>query len=256
MVKHSVHSFSPKGLTLDERFYTGREIDHIIQRANGLPEGQIEHTRAASDGTRLITIMVPRREALVERLETAAQVWCIESEFQTKPTDKQLGERCGAIETAAKRLLETLGGSDRDRMPPALFGALKTHAAAEAERLGGFPEWTDEGLLERAVSGICDLRNWASAAREQSEAQSTTPQDERHSGDKALDGLFANLVGILIDVFQRVPGTSVNAKGKSGGPMIRFLSASLRPLLGDNSPSDDAIRARLLRVNKSTSNNS
>lgn len=256
MVKRSVDSFSPKGLALDKRFYTGQEIDHIIQRADGLPEGQIEHTRAASDGAHLITIMVPRRKALAERLETAAKVWDIETQFQTKPTDKQLGESCGAIETAAEQLLDALGVSDRDSMLPALFGALKPHAAIEAERLGGFPKWTDDGLLERVVAGVCDLRNWASAAREQSEARSTTPQDERHSRDKALDRLFTNLVGIWIDVFQGTPGTSVNAEGKSGGPMIRFLSASLSPLLGDDAPGDNAIRARLRRVVKSTSNNS
>ena len=69
-------------------------------------------------------------------------------------------------------------------------------------------------------------------------------------GDRALIGFVGNLLDIYRDIFERPPATSVGApdranKGQPGGPTIRFLETCLRPVLGDDTPSNDALRRRI-----------
>ena len=266
MPRRSIEAFDPKGIRIGKRFYKDKYIDRIIAAAGLLPAAKIDHQRVREDGASFESVTVTRREALTDRLETAAHVWSVESDFAAKPTAKQLAGEFEDIEKAAGELLEKLHLSkdskeiDLGNIPPALrfgefeeakqLGGFQAFAAEEAEQLGGFPEFTAEGLLQDAVTGVRRLRDWSGAAKEHNLRKGSTPRVQRHSGDAALDALFGNLADIWVDIWNRPIGTSTGKSSGTkevwvGGPMVRFIRESLRPILGDELPSDGGIRDRV-----------
>jgi hypothetical protein len=80
-----------------------------------------------------------------------------------------------------------------------------------------------------------------------------TPRAERHPGNEELNVLFRDLAGIWEEIFERQIKTAVGGSespnpGEAGGPMIRFFSACLKPILKDKTPTKNAIRGRILRL--------
>jgi len=257
MPRRSIDGFNPTGLNLDGQFYSAEDIDRIVEAVGRLPNCNVEHERPNEDGSGLVTASVGRREALAERLESAAKSWHVVSQFQVEPTPKQLADAFGKIEKAAENLRKALGLPVKPRfkdetadMPPALrFGGLQPYAAKE--------NWlvTGDGRLREAVRGVYQLRNWAGAAKNQNEAKGKTPRDNRSAGDVSLDELFISLATIYKDIFKREIATSVGAPTSANpsqptGPLIRFLCASLTPLLNDDTPSPEATRERCRRLFK------
>ncbi len=56
-----------------------------------------------------------------------------------------------------------------------------------------------------------------------------------------------------MEIFKRRIATAVSGElcatpGEAGGPMIRFFSACLKPILKDKTPTSKAIRGRILRL--------
>ncbi len=174
MPKKSITNFRPTGIALERRFFSDEDIDRIIKAGRGLQESKVPIDVPSDDATCFGTVSVDRRTALIARLETAAQWWHVKSQFQKKPTGKQRAEQFEKIEAAANRLLKALDlplqpseGEPLETMPEALRrGGLQAFAAEEAVRLGGFPEFTGEGLLEGDVAAVYRLRDWARAAKE------------------------------------------------------------------------------------------
>ena len=230
----------------------------MIEVAGGVPEGHVEHERVNDDASGYVTVEVPRRTALKERLELAARAWKIHDEFQIKPTDRQVADACEVIEKASARLLKALRLAPEsygphefvDRVPNALrFGVLQAWAAKEAADLGGLPKYAGASLLDEAIRSVDRLRRWSGAAKRRQRAKADMKERPPHAGDEALDRLIGELAGIWMEVFERPIATSVDSvNGKPGGPMVRFASAALRPLLGDRTPSDFAIRARIRKL--------
>jgi hypothetical protein len=72
MAKGSVKDYNPKHPE-DREYFSDNDLEAIIHAAGGLPDGEVDHQRAAEDGSGLITVRVPRRVALKERLESAAR---------------------------------------------------------------------------------------------------------------------------------------------------------------------------------------
>jgi len=221
MPKGSIRGFSPEGL--NHRVYSDGDIDAII---GGRPTYD---------------------SSLSERLEQAAHSFIVLSEFQTKPTAKQIADAMADIEAAAVKLIAALylpeasGQDPIASMPDALrYGALQAQAALEAE---------GEELLRDSVRGVYRLHRWARSVQ----ARKQTNPVKKHASDEALDHLFGDLVDIWTDVFHGSIATSVGKpespnEGQAGGPMIRFFSACLEPILGDSTPSNNAIRARIRRL--------
>jgi hypothetical protein len=240
MAKRSVSGFRPTGLRIDEPFYSDADIDHIVEVSGGLPEGNFAHRRATPDGMDFETVVVSRREALSDSLESAARDWDIRSQFQTKPTSKQVAQSHERIARCAARLCEALElpkGGSLDDVPEAIrYGPMLAAAEAEGENL-------DEAVL--AVQGI--LR-WSLPAAEQG---GETDRLARHEGDPALDGLFRRLIRIWVEIFERKI-TKRETTPKEGppraAPTIRFIQAALRPLLNDAMPSTESVRKRVLRI--------
>ena len=94
-------------------------------------------------------------------------------------------------------------------------------------------------------------------AEQLTDDQGATWRDKRHAKDQALIDFIDNLIDTYAVVFKRPKRTSVGAperlnEGRPGGPMIRFLLASLKPILGSETPSEHALRARAREMRKST----
>lgn len=277
MPKRSVDAFRPTGLEIGRRFYSETDIDSIIEDAGGLPDGDIEHKRANASGTELFsTVLVSRREALTERLHRAAQARHSNRQWQTAPTPQNLTDAFKEVEKTAARLLVALHLPRRPEledalgmMPTALrFGgleaqaalearaAVKEQAAFEAARTSYVPgeglDITGADLLRTAIRGVYQLQDWSRAAKETSGAEPATPREERRSGDPPLDEFYKSLGAIWEEVFDRPIKTSLTFAGEGkqrvGGPMVRFFDACLKPLLGEESPTHEAIDTRNRRL--------
>ena len=269
MPQKSVSDFKPTGIAIDHRYYSDRDIQAIISAAGGLPQGKVEHESASKDGKRLITKTVERQKALEARLERAAQTWAVDAQFPTKPTDTELSGSFAAIEAAAGKLLKALQLSPQPDpsdplapMPAALRFDIHKPARRrkggfdwdqEADRLGGFPEWTGDGLLAECVRGVYRLRDWARDEAIRIKPKKPTPHTERHGAAAALNELIESLVSIWVEIFEQKTRTSVGAPGTANegqaiGPLVRFLKTCLKPLLQDSVPSEDAIRSRVRRL--------
>ena len=133
MPKRSTSGFNPTGLNLDGYFYSAEDIGRIIKAVGRLPGTKVQHERPNEDGSGYITASVGRREALAERLESAAHGWHVASQYQTEPTAKQQADAFGKIWKAAEDLRKALGLPVKPKfkdetadMPPALrFGGLQ-----------------------------------------------------------------------------------------------------------------------------------
>lgn len=240
MAKRSISGFRPKGLRIDEPFYSDADINHIIDVGGEPPEGKIEHRRPVADGMDFQTVTVHRREALQARLESAARAWDIEAQFQTEPTVKKMTQRHEQIARYAARMCEALGlpkGGSIDDVPDAIrYGPML--AAAEAEG----------GNLDEAVLAVQGILRWSLQAAEQGGG---TDRQAPHEGDPALDGLFRRLIRIWVEIFEQKI-TTRETTPKDGptraAPTIRFIHAALRPLLKDATPSTESVRKRVQRI--------
>jgi hypothetical protein len=267
----SIQGFKPKALSQDHRFYSDDDIEAIIAAAGGTVRGRVARLR--------------QRQALSERLEVVAHNYTQCCQFQTEPTAKQIADAMSDIEAAAAKLIAALHvpeAMDEDPiapMPAALrSGALQAQAALEAGH--GPPKRSGAGLLRDSVHGVYRLHRWAETAKrrwaetykrdsnqpDRPHAQSdgdvywseprleparSTPRAKRHVGNEELDRLFRGLAGIWTGLFKRRIATSVGNlahPGEVGGPMVRFFSACLTPILKDKTPTSKAIRGRILRL--------
>lgn len=256
MAKASIDDYRPRGLWIGEVHFSDASLDAIAEAGGGLPEEKIEHWQSDETGAKLEPVWLDRRTVLSKRLEAAAQWWHVQGDDQTRPTSKQIADRCELIENRAVALLKALGTPDGrlDQMPDALrFGALQAAAATDPEE---YPNQPGAERLGNAVDGIERLRRWSRSIKSRNRSKKPIPREKRHAGDKALDELFSELTGIYFDVFKRMPRISVGKTGSQNegepvGPFIRYMRACLTPLMGDVTPSDHAIRERWRRRYKS-----
>lgn len=249
--------------SVDQRFYSKNQIGKIIAAGGGLPDGDIEHKRRPDGASDLLTVRVPRREALAERLERTASAWHFEKQRQSKPTAKKQANAYKAIQTASADLLTALQLSANEHspdilaeMPPALRdGGLRAFAGKEAERLGGLPLHSGEGLLRDAVLGVHRLRRWAEAGERLKRRHPLTPRGR--PTDAALNSLFTGLLGIWVEVFGGLHTvtnpTTGDSAGRPEGPFIDFMTACMAPLLHDEAPSPTAIYDRVQNLLPSVS---
>jgi hypothetical protein len=261
MPKRSIQAFRPQRIRPDHRVYSDDNIEAIITAAGGMPSGVIDHEILIHDakGFRREAHRVPRRQVLRERLEKAAHIYITFSEYQTEPTPNQIADAMADIEEAAATLIAALHlpeAMEQDllaSMPTALrYGALQAEAALEASELDGLPRCSGEGLLRDSVHGVYRLHRWARSVKARNRTARQIPWTKKHARDEDLNRLFGDLAGIWFFVFERPIATSVSGPesarpGQAGGPMVRFLSACLKPILNET-PSNEAIRSRIRRL--------
>ena len=262
MPKRSVEGFQPlRGWIRNASFPSEDDTDRIIAAVGGLPHGATElsltiHTIAAygdpphgdtelrrwlDDDEKPVTVTITRPEVLRRRSGGLAILWSLEAESQTKPTPKQRADAFAKIEKRCDQLLEALSvpaDGDIEEMPWVLRNA-----------------WAGEGLLEITIHGVCSLRDQASelarlanSERSETEVKKPNKREKRHFGDEALGKLFTGLAKLYRDEFDRPIATSTSAStGHASGPLVRFIHEFLLPLLGEKTPSNDAIASRIRR---------
>lgn len=236
MAKRSAARFSPSRLQVGEPFYSDADIDRILDVVGSLPKGPVEIHRPTADGLRLEPVKVDRRTALADHLESSAQFWDALRHYPTEPTDKEIAKRHLKIDHVLARLMEALGlpeNGNLENMPVEVrFGPL-------------YVEGGDE--LERVLREVQKLRRWSRIAAEE-EAE---PRPVPHQGNIALNALCRSLADTWVEIFEREPSTreSIRRNGTQlPAPMVRFIHAALKPLLGDATPSAKAVRARVQRI--------
>ncbi|NQU72037.1 MAG: hypothetical protein HQ514_15900 [Rhodospirillales bacterium] len=238
--------------------YSDENIEEIISVVGNLPEGDVSNEWSLEIGDGSIPELIPRKQALRHCLEVATQNWHIDSEFQTRSTPRQLANKYSKIEKAAlktakqtSKLLEALSlpeNCDPDNpiepMPKQLrLGGLQVYAAREAESLD---DATGEEVLREHIQAIYRLRDWAIELEARNRGRPPRNREERHTGDKAFNDLFSNLAEIWVEIFEKGLGTAVDPiTGKAGGKFVQFYRASLAPIMGEDTPFEDAIRDRI-----------
>ena len=271
MAKGSVEDYRPQ-LPDDQEYFSEDDLEAIIHAAGGLPDGEVDHQRAAEDGSGLVAVIVPRRVALKERLEDAAKYWDVTRQYENKPTSTQTAESFKKIEKFLNGALTVLqldqhdfGDDGLEKLPRALRDELEDQPQENAGVLstpGGLangqftrnidilqPSGAD--LLMDDIKGVYRLRDRARAYN--SRISERTPHNKRHEGDLYLDGLFKHLALIWMEIFDGELRSSVGApdrvsEGKATGPVVRFFRMCLEPLLHEGTPSDEAIRHRLRQL--------
>jgi hypothetical protein len=274
MAKGSVKDYHPEHPE-DREYFSGDDLEAIIHAAGGLPDGEVDHQRAAEDGSGLDAVIVLRRIALKERLESAARYWDITRQYENKPTSTQTAEAFKKIEKFLNGTLTVLqldqhdfGDDILEKLPRALRDGLEDQPQKDAGVLsvpgglvnGQFTRNLDilqpssADLLMDDIKGVYRLRDRVRAYN--SRISERTQHNKRHEGDPYLNALFQHLALIWMDIFEGELRTSVAAQGskdegEAGGPLVRFIRACLEPLLADRTPSDKAIRARICRLGPS-----
>jgi hypothetical protein len=274
MAKGSVEDYRPAHPE-DRAYFSEDDLEAIIHAAGGLPGGEVDHQRAAEDGSGLVAVSVPRRVALKEQLEDAARYWDVTRQYENKPTSTQTAEALKKVEKYLNSVLTVLqlqkhdfGNDILEKLPRALRDGLEDQPQEDAGVLsvpGGLangqftrnidilqPSGAD--LLMDDIKGVYHLRDRARAYN--SRISERTPHNKRHEGDPYLDAVFKALMEIWVDIFAGEVRTSVGAperadEGKAGGPLVRFFRACLEPLLHKEAPTDEAIRIRVRRLRSS-----
>lgn len=119
--------------------YSAADIDAIVKATGSLPSAPCEHRRYDNDANEVV-LMVSRREALAERLETAAQCYDFEAFHAREPSASEVAEKLEDVRAAARRLLVALEANAREesRLAAKARYFLQGAAGNDAERTGGF----------------------------------------------------------------------------------------------------------------------
>lgn len=281
-----VFEYRPQGVRLSGHDYCHCDIEKVLAAAGQLPAGEVE-VETFDDEGRPLKEFRTRRQALQFRLEQCAQYYVVLNSLQGKPATSLVRDALQNVGKQAGDLLAALGVSERyqsEDLPEAMRAALTPQADAFAREngeyadfpavdRGGYLDYWGRAKLRQVIDGVRLLKMWTAAAEvravetveaaklnAQRRAQAdTSPRAlkktpvPRHKGDAALDMWIGGLAGIWVEVFERVPRASVGAvasrnEGIAGGPFVRFLDASMRPILKVETPSSDALRSRIRRL--------
>lgn len=183
-----------------------------------------------------------------------------------RSTPTQLRSKIERVERSARRLLKDLGVPRDERGFAKIEDAYDGPGDLEILRVLSWVVGHDEdsvivatrrvGRLAEmlaALEGAGDIEQWArQGAYEVIEFGDFTVPKE-HQGDVAFNDWIAAMLPIYTQISGEDPGTSVGApgssrRGKSGGPLIRFLAAAERPLGLEHS--NDSLRDRVRDVLK------
>ncbi|MBN8531437.1 MAG: hypothetical protein J0L97_06210 [Alphaproteobacteria bacterium] len=254
MTKRSIKDFKPVGFK-DGPFYNDEDVSKIIEAAGGLPTKKVRLLVPSPKKDTGEYMLVDSRRALWEKLENAARWWDVERQYQPSPTPLQLQKVYAQIQRQTAALLKTLyldevkeGQDILAALPESLkHGGFLIPAGREAEQKGGFPLFTNDGLIEDTIISIYRLQRWAKELEIRKVCEQKNYKEPKRAPDAALERLFQLLLGTWYDVFQKSPGTSVDgADGTATGPLIRFVMACLAPLQLDYLTAE-AIRDRIRR---------
>jgi len=219
-------------------------VVRIIQATGKAPLVRIAFDEVAGDGHRK---SVAGKVYLRNKLQSITAAYNLEAYWQEKPSRSVLLLRLASIQSATARIIAALGieSYDGDLLaaitPKEIFHALKSEAAAMAERIGGFPnhpplqfsvqgetfpDWFPEAQVRDVLEGVRQLRQWTQGAGERLRHRPAIRPSERNKGDVAAEKLIGDLYGLWLDCYGTRPKLSRRSdNGKPSGPFFRFVQA-------------------------------
>lgn len=179
-----------------------------------------------------------QRESFLERLEEIATAFLQDYGIQKRDPPHAVAKRLDTIASVAEKLVRLIKSTDgvsaKARLHAQAMFYRRMRVRTRFLNAKGEPEEHIEPsqfpTVEDAIRTIESLRLYATqaAARERPKVKT---DKKRYQGNKARQTFVNNLAGLWAEVFEELPGASVNpTTGKPGGPFIRFLVACYMPL--------------------------
>jgi len=256
--------------------YASSEIELIVDAVGALPDDEIEYLHRKDDDGPVETVSAPRIDMLGVCLDTAAREYFFDLYGGKPPTPAQLAEALGRVEKEIQDLERTLLGGrpnkpltkDRGRDAAGLLRAMNDALKVQARKSADYSiRYAEEhissenrqqlvrdsladGYLMDAWLAISRLKRWTSNARAEAVSFGKLPNSDRHRGNVPLNSFIQALLNIYLEVFERDPSVAIPATGgPPSGPTIRYLQACIKPVLGDQSPTPDGLRKRIIAWN-------
>lgn len=183
-------------------------------------------------------LLVEGRTQLAERIEEIATAFLQDFGLEKRDPPHAVAKRLGTIASQADKLVRLTKLTDgasatmRLRRAAAYYQRIRVRTSSldskgESEEHiepSGFP------TVETAIKAVESLALYARYAFTD-ERRKVKTDKKRHQGQAARQTFINNLAGLWSDMFDELPGASVNpATQKPGGPFIRFVMASYAPL--------------------------
>lgn len=225
--------------------FSAEQLAPILEAAAPIPNDQIEEEDLNLGQGKKRTM--PRREALIRRLEEIDGIAGIDLEIKDKAAPSVHAKSLHAITAAATDLLEKIGaGVDggTDQIPRQTWNSLRGAAEAHIARNG--VDYRSDTLLRDYIGGIACIADWAKGARKLELRPRRGVENDPWSSDP-INNALRRICRMWEEVLGRKIGTAVTADGAAGGPLIRFSISCLTLVLG-KVPSEGAIRARIRRL--------
>lgn len=181
-----------------------------------------------------------RRTLFAERLEGYATAFLQDFAFEHRDPPHAVVKRLNNIATQARKLVRLAklpqGASARMRLQGAAnyYQSMSVRTSSPNSKGGRekhikpcqFP------TVETAIKAIESLGLYAGLAATREHRKIKTKADKkRHQGQAARRKFINDLAGLWSDMFEELPGTSVNPETrKPDGPFIRFVMACYAPL--------------------------
>jgi hypothetical protein len=240
--------------------YTGRftadQIAPVLAAAAPIPNDVVED-EDISLGLGAKRLM-PRKEAIVRRLEEINGLAEIQVELKKKNAPAAHAKSLYAIEAAAIKLLEALGTGSRgdvEVIPRQIWNSLRSKAELQPSRMQ-----SGDYLLRDDIASVVRIADWAQKAKEQelrgpyrshhSLVEANLAKAEDHFGGDPINNALRDVLRIWTDILSRKIATSSTTS--TGGPLIRFSEACLL-LIFEKPPGPTAIRNRIRRIATGTS---
>ncbi len=242
-------------------FYSDEDLRHIIQVAGGSPTLDQTTPRGRVVHRRLDRRLWNRRHwyrELESRLERCAAAFLAERRLQQQTAPSEIAKRLRAFTGRKWRSALTRYGHEKELMYALRRGALRAGEKDAKLAVSEAIASQDSGRLARqAEIERVAIRHRIQSLRKMREKEGKKPAP--HRGDVALDAFIADLIGIWMNFFAQIPGTSLGSigpqAGKARGPFLRFVVACYDPLRDHdgNLPNltMDAVRDHFRRTNLS-----
>jgi hypothetical protein len=181
---------------------------------------------------------VIKRASFEERLDECAIAFLQGFGAEKADSPSAIVKRLDNIETTAKRLVSLTKSPEgssavlRLRRRATFYQKIRvtTQSLTSTGQLEERIRPSDFPNVELAIKAVESLVLYARSALAD-ERKKVKTDKKRHKGKKALRNFVNDLAGLWSDMFDELPGASVDPRtGDSGGPFIRFIMACYAPL--------------------------